>query len=373
MNRETLKRILIYFVLAVAIITVYKTFDNIRNVFAALSKIFTVLSPFFIGLSIAYLLYPTVIWIEKQFKKVKWLKRFRRGAAIGTTYIFYLAIITLAIGSVLPVIRESMTDLLSRIPEYYKIVMNYLDGLRENGGIIASISEVLQENTLSSLLALYDISNILPYLGNVWTYTNKLVSFIMGLIISVYVLFEREPLKAAFDRFTRVILSPKGVEGFYHYLRKTDEIFAGFFFGKIIDSVIIGILAAIGFQFLGIKYVLLMAFIIGATNVIPYFGPFIGAAPVIFITLLGDSPMKAVWVSIFILVLQQFDGAILGPKILGDKTGMSAFWVLFAILVGGGLFGFMGLFLGVPVVAVLRIFLIDGMGYFERKRANNKT
>ncbi len=137
-----------------------------------------------------------------------------------------------------------------------------------------------------------------------------------------------------------------------HLTTKSNEIFGGFIIGKIIDSAIIGVLCFFGLSILDMPYVMLVSVIVGVTNVIPFFGPYIGAVPSAILILLSD-PMKGLYFIIFILVLQQFDGNILGPKILGNSTGLSAFWVIVAILLGGGLFGFVGMVMGVPTFAVL--------------------
>jgi predicted PurR-regulated permease PerM len=152
------------------------------------------------------------------------------------------------------------------------------------------------------------------------------------------------------------LLSPRKTVWFFRGLRKVDDIFAGFVRGKLLDSLIIGLICFVGCQLLRFPYTPLISVIVGVTNVIPFFGPFLGAIPSTFLILLV-SPMQAVYFVIFVLALQQVDGNIIGPKILGDKTGLSSLWVITAILVGGGFFGVKGMFFGVPVFACIRCFL----------------
>ena len=163
---------------------------------------------------------------------------------------------------------------------------------------------------------------------------------------------DKEGFTAKAKMLTYAVFNTSHANFIIHSMRFTNKTFIGFFTGKILDSAIIGVLCYIGMSFLNMPYTLLISVIIGVTNVIPFFGPYLGAIPSIFLILLVD-PMQAIYFAIFILILQQFDGNILGPKILGESTGLSSFLVIVAILIGGGIFGIPGMIIGVPVFAVL--------------------
>ncbi|OPL07393.1 MAG: hypothetical protein AVO33_05670 [delta proteobacterium ML8_F1] len=180
-----------------------------------------------------------------------------------------------------------------------------------------------------------------------------LFKFFMGLIISIYILKDKEVFARGIKKFLYASFSEEQTQYFLELFKDSDKIFSAYIVGKLLDSVIVGILAFLGFNVLGAPYTLLLAMIIGVTNMIPYFGPFIGAVPVTIIILFFD-PVMAIWGVVFIFVLQQLDGYVIGPKILGQSMGMSPFWIILAILIGGGLFGLLGMLVGVPVMAILR-------------------
>ena len=188
--------------------------------------------------------------------------------------------------------------------------------------------------------------------GGVMTVLYGLVDVLVGAMISIYLLFSKEKYMAQAKKIIYAFMKSKHANTTIHICRKANEIFTGFIIGKIIDSAIIGVLCFIGLSILKMPYVLLISVIVGVTNVIPVFGPYIGAIPgIILITLVN--PLQGLYFAIFILALQQLDGNVIGPAILGDSTGLSPFWVIFSIIVGGGMFGVIGIFIGVPTFALI--------------------
>ena len=187
------------------------------------------------------------------------------------------------------------------------------------------------------------------------------------MIVSVYLLFSKETFIGQFKKLTYALFKPKRANIIIETARKSNEIFGGFISGKILDSAIIGVIAYIVLAIMKMPDTVLVAVIIGVTNVIPFFGPFIGAVPS-FIIIVLQNPIQGLYFLIFIVVLQQIDGNIIGPKILGSSTGLSAFWVVFAILVFGGLWGFPGMLLGVPLMAVIYYVAQKTVSYFLKKR-----
>ena len=219
--------------------------------------------------------------------------------------------------------------------------------------------------------------SITKLLGNVTVgvigVVNALKDSILGIIISVYVLYAKEQFIAQAKKIIVALTPDNFSKPFISLVRETHGVFGGFISGKIIDSLIIGVLCFIGTSILGMPYAVLVSVIVGVFNVIPFFGPFIGAIPSALLILMVD-PLKCLWFVIFIIVLQQFDGNILGPYILGGTTGLSAFWVIFAILTFGGLFGFIGMFVGVPVFAVIYTLISRGINKkLEKKGRSTAT
>jgi predicted PurR-regulated permease PerM len=188
--------------------------------------------------------------------------------------------------------------------------------------------------------------------GGIMTAINFFLDLIVGIIVSIYLLATKEHCTAQVRKLTYGLVSQKNTTWVFRGIHKVDDIFSGFIRGKLLDSLIIGVICFVFSQIFQFPYAPLVSVIIGVTNIIPFFGPFLGAVPSLFLILL-DSPLKALYFLIFIIALQQVDGNIIGPKILGDKTGLSSLWVIIAILVGGSFFGIPGMFFGVPVCACL--------------------
>ncbi len=281
-------------------------------------------------------------------------------------YIFAVVMIAIFLGTVLPQIAISLSSLLEKIPSAIQAV----DSLSENAVTMLQDFHISQSNLdkISDYLTQF-MNGMLDMLGELVPYlldltkniTIGLKNALLGLIISVYMLFSKEKFFAQTKKVLYALLPKQYVDRTIDLTRSSHKTFSGFINGKIIDSLIIGILCYFGMRIFNMPYAALISVIVGVTNVIPYFGPFIGAIPSALIILI-DKPITALWFSLFILVLQQFDGNILGPKILGDTTGLSSFWVIFSIIIGGGLFGVVGMFnVGVPrycaIYSLVRAFI----------------
>ncbi len=339
---------------------------------AVISYIIGILTPLISGLIIAYILNPVMRFLENKvlhplWKRIKPKKdhiyskeriTIRFVSAIITLILFILLIYALVM-SIMPQLITNIQSILGRIPVYLLNVNEYYSNV------------LVQYPKLEALLKQYSIdmsqlfyTKILPYfedlisrsstslLGSIITIFKSLLNFIIGLIISLHLLIDKERFLAQSKKVLYAFLKREKANNFINNLRYSDKIFGGFISGKVIDSFIIGILCYIGMLILNLPYAVLISVVVGITNVIPYFGPFIGAIPCAFFILMID-PKKCLVFVIFIFALQQFDGNILGPKILGDSTGLNSFWVIFSITVFSGLFGVVGMFIGVPVFAVI--------------------
>jgi len=222
--------------------------------------------------------------------------------------------------------------------------------------------DLLKEYGEDLLPQIANIANISVQIGG------AIFDIVIAIILSIYIMFSKETLIAQLKKGLYAIFKKDTAANLVRFARESHHIFSGFINGKLLDSLIIGILCFIGMSIIGFDFTLLISFIVGCTNVIPFFGPFFGAIPSVLILLMVD-PWQAFWFAIFVLVLQQLDGNIIGPKILGDSTGLPALWVMFAILVGGGIFGVLGMFVGVPAFAVIYKFAKE---YFEKLLKNKK-
>lgn len=372
----------LYASLAIIIpIVFFLLLDNIAAIYKWLMGIIKwirmIFSPFIIGGLAAYILNPGVRWFEKSvFGRLDYRKKSKdldRILSIATIYLILASFFITIIFFVVPQIGNNIMDLSRRIPDYVTTATSWVEHWTEDIGIedlynftneidkdiVADIEKNIKNifNTTGQVLD-YILNNLLYNLfNNIIGITSGLFNFLMGLIISFYLLSGKEAIKLAIEKFLRLTLDGHRVDRMMEFGREADDIFAKFIVGKSLDSFIIGLMCFTGLKLMGIKYSLLLSVMVGITNMIPYFGPFIGGLPAVVITFF-DSPMKALWVAIFIFGLQQFDGMILGPKILGDSVGLKPIWIIFAILIGGKLAGVLGMFLGVPICAIIRITII---------------
>lgn len=361
-----------YFLVIVACIVCYFAFLRIDDIAILLKEVATILQPIIMGLVFAYLLNPMVMMIERNLipileKKIKNEKKVRslaRNTGVFTAILVTIAVVVLLLNMVLPELYESIRDMIISLPGQMNDAMEYLEEHAINDSAISGTLNTVLENGAASLETwlrtdlISQVNQMMSSLtSGVISFFETLFNIAVGLIVSVYVLTSKEKFIGQCKKATYALFQKDRANLILQVTRKSNEIFGGFVIGKIIDSIIIGVICFVVLSILKMPYTLLVSIVVGVTNVIPFFGPFIGAIPSIILILLAE-PIKGLYFMIFILLLQQFDGNILGPKILGNSTGLSAFWVVFSILLGGGLFGFIGMVMGVPTFAVL-YYLVD--------------
>lgn len=363
--------------------TLFKIFLDNFNVLGVIRTIVKLMMPFMIGFALAYLLNPVMKFFERNLferafrnSRLKKKRKLVRGLSVLTTVVVALAAFTVVLLLLIPQLAYSLMGILNNLPEYMKNLGSYVEGLVAGNQELANFVDT-QMTTINDTIQDF-ISTAMPsitkLLGNVTVgvigVVNALKDSILGIIISVYVLYAKEQFIAQAKKVIVALTPDSFSKPFISLVRETHGVFGGFISGKIIDSLIIGVLCFIGTSILGMPYAVLVSVIVGVFNVIPFFGPFIGAIPSALLILMVD-PLKCLWFVIFIIVLQQFDGNILGPYILGGTTGLSAFWVIFAILTFGGLFGFIGMFVGVPVFAVIYTLISRGINKKLKKKGRS--
>ena len=321
----------------------YMALSNFDALRAQLRAWLGILSPFVWGLVIAYLLDAPVRFFESKLGG-------RRKLSILISYVLAFLVVGFLLRMVLPQIGDSLFLLAGRIPSY----LDNLSVLMQN----SRLDELGLDKVLGSYQELLEkatgmVSSFLPKIvGYGVAIGNGFISAVTALISSVYMLMGKDRLLRQLRKAVLALLPLPRARSVLEVCSHANRVFGGFIIGKIIDSSIIGVLCFVCMTLLRLPFAVLISVIVGVTNIIPFFGPFLGAVPSILILLIVD-PIAALKFAVFVLLLQQFDGNILGPKILGDSTGLSALWVLVAIIVSGGLFGFAGMVVGVPVFAVL--------------------
>ena len=346
---------------AVACMICYNLLHNFDSVKEAIGVIFSTLMPVVYGFSIAFIINPIVRFFEKKlfekFWKDKMPRRWRKGLSVLLAYMVSVLVITLFLYVVIPQVASSISGIVANFRNYASDVNDWLTNLLA----IMPQEPVFQEaitqfkNVANQIADMFYewLSSALPMILNVTVnLTTGVTNMVLGIIISIYFLFSKERFLAQIKKVMYAVFQKDMVSKLISITHTSNRIFTGFISGKILDSLIIGVLCFIGMNVFKLPMAMLVSVIVGVTNVIPYFGPFIGAIPGALIVFLID-PIKAFWFLLFILALQQFDGNILGPAILGDSIGMPAFWVIFSILVFGKIFGVLGMFIGVPTFAVI--------------------
>ena len=320
-----------------------------------------ILAPVLYGAAMAYLLAPVVNWFERIIlrRRGRTPSKWRRAISVALTWVVVLALLYALFSVLLPELYASVIQLANNAQNYYNKVYSWVIHLLENNPeFAAKATEVINEYYTDALQWLRE--NLAPRLqtavlavtGGILGVFVFLKNLLLGVIISIYLLAGKESFAAGGCKLCYTILPEEKAALFVRGVKATDRIFSGFVRGKLLDSLIIGVLCFFFSSLFEFPYAPLVSVVVGVTNIIPFFGPFLGAIPSAFLILL-DSPIKCLYFILFVLALQQFDGNILGPRILGDSTGISGFWVMVAILVGGGLWGVAGMFLGVPIFACL--------------------
>lgn len=357
-------------VLACAIVF-YFGLDYLNSLVKAIGSFLGILSPFIWGLVISYLLMPSMCLYEeklftplvakfgKKHPKAKLGARLPRVFAVILAEIVLMLIITALIYLIVPQVYESIATIVANSTDYFNTASATIDRLLRENPVIEEYATQIFGN-LTDALTNWAKNTLLPGMDGVivnittgvYGVLKVIYNIVIGIIVSVYILYNREKFRAHSMKLLYCLFNTKTAKSISEALKFTDRTFMGFITGKLLDSAIIGVICYIGCLIMNIPYALLVSVIVGVTNVIPFFGPFIGAIPSALLILLVD-PWKCLIFVIFIIILQQVDGNIIGPKILGGSIGINGFWVMFSIILFGGLFGFWGMLLGVPVFVVI--------------------
>ena len=362
--KNNFKKSINLLVIVIIGITYYKLMDNLDGVYLGISdnirRILNVMKPFLLGMIIAYILNPIVRWFEqKVVKDIPYIKNRKKShRVISTVLVFIIAItvIVITLLHVIPGIVQNITDLIGVLPSFVNENQNkfteWMNNLYKDD--VYNITGIIEKNINSIFHKIGELfkNGLDNLLNSVIQFTSTTFNMIISLIVSFYILVDKESIIRSTMRTLRAFLSEHKVEKLKNFYRDADNIFVKYVIGKSLDSFIIAVMAFIMLTILKSPYVILITLTVGVTNMIPYFGPLIGEL-VGFIFVSFYSPIKALWVLLVLFLLQQFDSFYLTPKILGDKMGLNPVWIIFSIVLGGSLFGVMGMFLGVPVISII--------------------
>lgn len=343
------------FIVGIVLIIFYNIFS-----LKAIGNILKAFNPVIIGAVLAYFLSPLVSLLEQKLPD----NRHRHWIASLLVFFSFIIVVAILITYIVPIIISSVASMANSLNGYFKAFDTTVHQIIPNANLANRIVE-FEKNLIKSVSNLQGI-NFDLIATSIGSASSVAMQTLLGLIFCPYILIESSRLTKIGDRILLIFMNKKQLDYIHYYLKTSNKIFGEFIYGKFIDSVIIGIIAFIGLYVLKIQYFPILAFIIFITNMIPYFGPFIGGVPVALVALLTGGVIPGISTALFIFALQQFDGLLLGPKILGDTVGISPFWIILSITIFGNFFGFIGMFLGVPIICIIRVLFNDYVKYKEK-------
>lgn len=350
---------------------------SFNNTVKLLGQALQVIAPFLVGAFIAFILYPLVRFFYRNlFKNTLHMKsdKLSKWLSILVTYVIAIGVIAILMVFILPQLYTSITDIVDRLPVWYNNLTTMVDNFENRHADLGFIDYNVINEHLTSLYPkiisyLTDtLANLLPYVVNTsMAIVKGIVNLIISIMVSVYMISDHKNIFYQFKKLLYAVFPKQAADTARTICRESTNIFLKFMYGKAIDSVIIGIICFICMNIFKFPYTVLISVIVGITNMIPYFGPYIGGVLGGIIIVIVN-PVQVIFFAVMILVIQQFDGLFLGPKILGDSTGLKPLWVIFAIVVGGAMFGVLGMFLGVPTMAVICYIFNIVVEHFLKKR-----
>lgn len=353
---------LYWFLYAVAVIVVYKTLDNFTDITNWIKDFFGLLAPFIMAIIISYLFYIPCKKIEKMYnsQKYKFMQKHSRGLSVLTVYIIALFVIIILINVILPIVSKSLIELASNLPDYYKNAIEFIGSLPENSLINKlNIKDIITNIQSIDISGMFSIDNMLNYVKGAIGIVRGLFNVFVTIMVSIYILMERNEIVGFLGKFSRSIFKKDTSQNLNYYFRKINEIFFTFISSQIFDGIIVGVILSITMLIMGVKYAVLLGFMIGLFNVIPYFGAIIATIIAIIITAFTGGPVQAIWMAVITIILQQIDANIINPKILGNSLSLSPILVIFSVTIGGAYFGILGMFLAVPIATAIKLVLND--------------
>lgn len=346
------------FIVLSSVILFFIILTGLNGFTKAVENYISVLYPFLYGFIIAYILNFFMIFVEKQMNRTRMrdakYAKLRKVLSLSTSYIIAAAFIALFFAVILPQLILSITGLVMEMPRYIGDISEYINEFTEAYTFDPRVVEFINTrwNELGETINSLAVGLLPATINFIRNTATSIWNVFLGIIISLYMLSDKKKFISTGKKVIYGLLNPHRAARILELLGRTQRIFSQFLVGKVLDSIIVGIIAFLALSLFGMPYVPLISFIITVTNIIPFFGPFIGAIPSVII-IFFVSPVQALWFLVFILLLQQLDGNYIGPKILGESMGISSFWILFSILVAGKIMGVAGLIVGVPLFVLI--------------------
>ena len=354
------------FLLLAAVVCVYKLLDNFNEISKFEGKLFGILMPFLIGILIAYILYlpcrKVEVWLSRS--KLKLIKKHNRSTSILIVYLIALMLIIMIFRFVVPSISQSIMDLINNLPQYYSNTKDMISNLPEDS-IFNKINakQILENMQNINIEQFLNFDAISKYAKGVINVATGMLDIFVTIVVSIYVLAERKEILSFLKKLANVIFKKDTYMVIEKYFYKTNEVFFRFLSSQLLDAIIVAILISIALLILNVRYAVLLGMLIGLFNLIPYLGAIIGVVIAVIITIFTGGFGQGIWVAVIATILQQIDANVINPKITGNSLKISPLLVIFAVTFGGAYFGILGMFLAVPVMAIIRLFILDYIDY----------
>ncbi len=361
---------IVAFVFCVAVIAVYKTFDNFNNITEYIGKVFGAIKPFLSAFVIAYILNMPMRKLQSLLGKTKnpFVKKHSLGLSIFVIYIIAIILVVIILRMLIPALYKNLLDLYNNLPEYITAFQNYIDSFEIVRKIKLSGNGLNLLDGITKMFASVDMNQFGKYAQGVYTMTTGLFDIFVAVIASIYMLIDKERLQNGLVRVMGVFLKKDRVKSITHHAKRINDIFTNYIYSRLACSIIMAVICSITLMIFDVKYALILGIFIGAMDMIPYFGSIIATTIAIIVTFITGGLWQGVWVGVVLIILQQIDGNILGPKIMGDSLEIRPLWIIFAVSVGGTLFGFLGMLLSVPIIAIIRLVVSDYVSSREAKK-----
>lgn len=368
-----IKKWMFYFSILVSVIIVYKILDNFAGILTWVKTLFGILTPFVTGMVIAYILYLPCRKVEQAYKTTKptcFFNKHSRGLSITTVYIMTVIVLFIIFSYIIPILVQSLSDLISNIPGFYNSINQTINSLPKDSLFRSEeVRNIINEISKIDYKSLLEINKLTEYAKSAISAIKSVFDVFVAIVVSVYILCQRRRLVDAFLKWNHAILSEKAYQKISKYFKEGNETFFRFLTSQILDAILVGVILTIAMLILKVKYAVLLGFMIGLFNLIPFFGAIVAVVIAIIITILTGGIWQATLMAIVVIVLQQIDANIINPKIVGDSLAISQLLVIFAVTIGGAYFGVLGMFLAVPIITVIKMFIDDFIN--EREEAKH--
>lgn len=366
-----------WFTFAVSIILIYKILDNFNELGNWFERFLHIVMPFIIGIILAYVLYIPSRNIEKllrKARKVKFIHDKARTISVIIVYMIALLILIVIINYLIPIVSASVLDFINHFQDYYKIITTEINNLPDDSILKSeAVTDAVTQMGTVDLSKYINAQKLTEYAQGALSIATGIFNFFVSVIVSAYLLLERGEILKFFRRITNAIFEENVCKSISKYFHNTNEIFLKFLSSQLLDAIVVGILTSIAMKILGVKYAVLLGILIGVFNMIPYFGAIVAVIIATLITFITGGLTQAVWMIVIVTILQQIDANIINPKIVGDSLKISPLLVIFAVTIGGAYFGVLGMFLAVPVVAVMKVLIEDFAEFKENQKERKKT